>query len=438
VAFASDNFFVQPTLTDTGIFILILLQHLALAGAALALILTASKRFWIRLVLALFWASNPLLYTFAHCVGSESLSMICIIGLATAGLKILRNTSEPNWLTWYGFALLLWLCLLARHVNVLLVLLLPMAFLISAGLERLRFRPAVGRRNFRNGFVALLIGIACFGVAQNSLHQFCRSARLHYHSRIGFTFLWRLQFLNTLSPETRDAILAKAAARTRSPAAVKLFATLRGIFEERSEFRVGEVISSFRLALFPPGVGVNHDRFDKALNELAWAFLSPPTPEHLRVARADFAEARRAPLTEVPTFLFLTTSYFFDHADDMPQCRGLMTFRNSTAAQLEAMPSHHAFLRFWKGISYNQCAVAWLVIAIGSLLLNKRGDRALVAASSYGASLILIGLGTVAASCLMGDFLPRYNLPMWQLLLIALAILGGAIGDALSRNRPVR
>lgn len=434
----SESFFLHPKLTDTGIVILIVLQHLALASAALALILVASKRFWVRLALVAFWASNPLLYTFAHCVGSESLSMICVVGLAAVGLKVVRDAWESNWVTWYAFAVLLWLCLLARHVNVLLVLLVPMSFLISAGLERLRIRSAVGRRNLRNALLALLIGIVCFGVSQNSIREFCRSAKLRYHSRIGFTFLWRLQFLNTLPPAARTALLEKVAARTKSPEAEKLVVMLRRLLEERSEFHVAEVIRNVRSTLFPPGVSVNYDRFDKALNELAWAFFNPPSPEHLRAASADFTEARRTPLSEVTNFLFLTTTYIFKHGDEMPECRGLTTFRNSTAEQLEAIPSQHAFFRLWKGVSYNQCVVAWLVLLILSFLIRKRGNGALVSVCSYGASLTLIGLAMVASGCLIGELLPRYTLPMWQLLLISYVILGAAVGDALNNTRPVR
>jgi hypothetical protein len=312
-----------------------------------------------------------------------------------------------------------------------------MSFLILARLGRLCLLPVTKRVNLRNGLIALLIGLACFGVSQRSIQKFCRSAQLNYHSRIGFTFLWRLQFLNTLTPDSRMALLDRVAERTGSSQAKKLFAELRSLLAPGSEFRVPEVLAQFRSTLFPPGASMNFDRFDKALNELTWAFFNPPGPELLRAAGTDFTDARRAPVTEVTTFLFFTTSYFFAHADEMPDCKELVTFRNSSAAQLEEIPSRHAFFSFWKSVSYNQCAIGWLVIAITVLVLNRRGNRGLVVASSYGASLTVIGLTTVALGCLVGDFLPRYNLPMWELLLVAFVILGGALGDALTRKYPV-
>ena len=44
-----ENFFVHPRLTDPGIFLLILSQHLALDTALLALIVAITGRFWMRL-----------------------------------------------------------------------------------------------------------------------------------------------------------------------------------------------------------------------------------------------------------------------------------------------------------------------------------------------------------------------------------------------------
>ena len=107
------------------------------AAAAFYFILSISQFFWIRLALAVVWASNALFYTFAHCTGSESLSVIFVVLLVAKGLRLIRSRREPRWIDWYLFAIVLFLCLLSRHANVWLILLLPAAFILSWAHDRI-------------------------------------------------------------------------------------------------------------------------------------------------------------------------------------------------------------------------------------------------------------------------------------------------------------
>ena len=75
----NPGFFIQPTLNDSGVFLLLLSQHSALFCSTFYFIISSSRLFWVRLVLTAVWASNPLFYTFAYCVGSETLSMIFLL-----------------------------------------------------------------------------------------------------------------------------------------------------------------------------------------------------------------------------------------------------------------------------------------------------------------------------------------------------------------------
>ncbi len=77
--FPTPAFFIHPIQTDSGVFVLLLSQHLALCFAAFHLIAMTSRLFWVRLVLAVAWVANPLFYTFAHCVGSETLGLILLL-----------------------------------------------------------------------------------------------------------------------------------------------------------------------------------------------------------------------------------------------------------------------------------------------------------------------------------------------------------------------
>ncbi len=72
------RFIKHTQLTDSGVFALIFAQHAALWWAALFFINAVTTNLWSRLLLAIFFASHPLFYAFAHCIGSETLSMIII------------------------------------------------------------------------------------------------------------------------------------------------------------------------------------------------------------------------------------------------------------------------------------------------------------------------------------------------------------------------
>jgi hypothetical protein len=433
------NFFQHPTLTDTGIFLLVLMQHLALGGAALYLLLTIAKRFWVRAVLALFLACNPIFYTFAHCVGSESLSMILLLVLAAVGLRIVRSVEDPPWQWWYLFAILLCACLFTRHVNLLLVLVLP-GTLLGSGLFQfaLRLRGKAGRprcaRDLQCAVVALVIGFGCFGTAHFLSRKVCRFSRMPYHSRIGFTFLWRLQFLTSIPREARNAVLKEVAENARSEQTRKLIAVLREMLDEGSDISAAPLLRRAAPVLFP-GEARPYGELDAALNELAWAFLRARTRAHVHQAKIDFAAARRLPLSAVPEALFETTAYVLDHQkEDMSDTSNLVTFRNTTAERIIAIHSQHNYFRLWRNVSYNHLFLVNTGALALLVLLRKRIRQRVGPISIYGVALTGAGLVMMAVTCMVGSWGPRYTLPMSELIVISLLIFLGTLLDALGRR----
>jgi len=430
-------------LTDSGVWLLIVPQHLALCGAAFYFILTISQVFWVRLALALTWASNALFYTFAHCVGSETLSMILIVVVAARACRLIRSRCEPRWTDWYFFAIGLWLCLLSRHVNLWLTSVLPAAFLFSwawtrtASLFASGEREALwlrlsGKRYFRQAVIAIAIGIACFATANLLTDALARKTRLQPHSRIGFTFLWRLQFLKTLSPESRAALLERVSARTHSTEARKLIALLRQTHDDGAELSAGEFMRQAVPVLFPLEGVVQWKKLDEALNQMAFAFLLPPTPEHLRAARAELVAALRMPVTDISSFLFETTAYYFEHKNEMPACAELLTFRDWNAEQIRQIPFRHPYFELWRGLSYNKALLIWFLSLLFFFVVARRKKENAAAVSSLGISLMAVGLPMTATTCLLVEFLPRYGLPMWQLLLLSLYLFVGGALDLLA------
>jgi hypothetical protein len=406
-------------LTDTGVWLLIFGQHLALAGAAYYFISAISRSFWVRLILSLVWASCALFFTFAHCVGSESLSVILMIVVAAQGLRLITSDKGSSWKDWYLFAGALWLCLLSRQVNALLILLLPAAFLLS------------WRRTtiFRDATIALAIGISCLLVANSLPKQLARKTKLHPHSRLGHTFLFRLQFLHELSPAARTALLKKAITRTKSAEPRKLITLLEQMHDEQADTRPESFTQAAIPVLFPGATNVPWEKLDVALNEMASAFLLPPAPELLRATGKDLAAALKMPATDIIDNLFATTGYFFEHRDAMPGCAGLVTFRNSSAQAIARIPSEHPYFYLWRRVTANRAVVPWLITLTLLLLFARRNKEVSATIPPYAVALTAIGFLITIANSLLTEYLPRFVAPLWLLLILSFLLLAGSTAE---------
>jgi hypothetical protein len=428
-------------LTDSGVELLILAQHLALCGAAFYFIIAISKVFWIRLALALAWASNALFYTFAHCVGSETLGVILVVLLVGKGLRLIRSRDEPRWIDWYIFAVVLCLCLLSRHINGWLIFLLPVAFFLSPAQNRAasgtgpqRWWRWLGARNFRQAVLALAIGLACLATANLVTRGLARKTKAHIHSRIGYTFLWRLHFLKTLPPAARADLLQKVSARTHSNEAHQLVTLLEQTLAEGADLDTEPFTKRAIPLLFPNETIPPWEKLDLALNQMAYAFLLPPTPEHLQAARTDFITALEMPVTEVSSFLFETTAHYFEHKDQMPACAELATFRGTSAETINQIPVQRVYFQLWKGLTYDRAFVIWFASLVAFVAVARWRKVSVGPIIAFGIALTAIGLPMVASTCLLTEFLPRYVLPMWQLLLLSFCILAGSTANLLVRG----
>jgi hypothetical protein len=427
----------QPALTDSGIWLLIIGQHLALGIAIFCFIRAITNIFWIRLALALTWASNALFYTFAHCVGSETLGMIFIIVLALKALRLIQKGEEAGWTDWYVFAVILLLCLLSRDLNLGLVALLPAAFLISSALKMIakQSRRSRASADFRQAAIAIAVGIACIAIARSVPQGLARNSRLHPHSRLGFTFLWRLHFLSDLSADSRTALLRKVSAGTQSEDVRKLIALLGQMHDEKADLLNPGPFMERAIPLF--GGSLYWENLDRSLNKMAFAFLLPPTAPYLHAAKKDLVEALEMPPAEISAFLFASTTYYFKHKEDMPGCATLVTFRDTNADQIWSIPFQHVYFRLWQSLSYKKALAGWLVTLLAFIFASRRKLNS-TTVTAFGIALVAVGLFIVAATCLLDEFSPRFGLPMWQLLFLSLLLFVGMTADLLTERRSTR
>ena len=441
------SFFTHPVLTDTGVWLLLLFQHAALFCGALYFVTTVSQRFVVRLGLAALWALNPLFYVFAHCVGSETLSLILILILVTISLKIARQRGVVHWKRWLVFGLLLWLSALTRFNNSLLVVLLPLAFFFSIlqhfCLRALSRSPSHRRRhrllikdNLGKAALALCIVATSLLATYASLRGAASLAQTEYRSRLGFTFLWRLSFLADLPANKRHALLHRVSNRIASKDGRRVLSLLGRELNGVSRLDVLAFVHSPKLPLGPSNT--ESARFNDAFNSIARAFLWPPEKLYRQAVYADFRRYGQSTIPGVVSFLFETTAFYFhgSNAAGMAGLAPLVTYRDRDAADIYRLFDRHTYFHLGRYISYNVFLFIWLMILVlfvtvlsRSRLGRRHAGEALL---PYSTALSATGLLIVLATCLVGEWLPRYALPMWQLTILSAFALLGALADGIA------
>jgi hypothetical protein len=428
------SFLLHPTLTDTGVLILLLLQHLALGCSAFYLISLASRLFLVRLLLAGVSAANPLFYTFAHCVGSEALSVVLLLLFGATGLRIVSHGRAIPRMEWWLFGLLLWLCILTRHLNALLVILMPVTFLLVSayGLTVAAFTRSKwirrgqrlrARQGLQKAGVALAIGFSCIVLANISLRGLCYAAQIPYQFQAGASFLWRLKFLPTLPPEKADEFLDRVARDVSAPDVRKVISQLREAAHEATDWEATAFMREAQVSLFGPASKSQRELLP-VLNRMMLPFLWSPRDVFVTAVATDCEKARMATIPDITRSLFVHTIFYYSHREAMPGYATLVTFRDKSADEILGYYKRHSFFHHGKRLSYSFLWCLWLALIATLAVVTKKRSREM-AVVSYAAALTLVGLTIMLGNCLLVEFQPRYTLPMWELTIISMTVAFG-------------
>ena len=445
------SYFGHPLLTDSGVFLLVGSQHLALALSSFYVIAVTTRLLWVRFVIAVTWAANPLFYTLAHCVGGETLNMILVLFIGATGLRIIRHSHKVPKKQWLLFGILLWLCMLTRQINAVLAGLLPLTFVLlvlyrSTAVRFVGCQSCAGwngpryKQCFQKAIVAVAVGISSIVLANASLRTLCYAVKIPYHSVVGFAFLGRIKFLATLPDEERNQLLDKASKNANSADVKSLIFLLRNEFNGRAaSWDAGAFQNRARASLVPSeGDLTQQQRFYHALNGMVAAFLWPPSKILISAVATDFKRSQRITIPEVVAFVFVSSRFYFSHRDVMPQCASLITFRDKNADQIFGIFKSHSYFRHPKNVSYRAFSLVWIVLLAALFLIAKTHKRDIVEVASYATALIVIAILMMLANCVLAIFQPRYTLPMWELTLVSLSILfGGVMGTLSHRSHPL-
>lgn len=420
------RFFSEPRLTDSGVWLLIIAQHAGVVFASYCAIAAAARAMVLRVVLAGMWALNPLFYIFAHTVASEALSTILLLLIAAVGLRIVQQPARRKRL-WIVFALLLTASMLTRHINGVIAALLPLAFGLSAVL-RLLHRRGRSWHDLRYAAMATAVGLIAIFAVDATLRLASEAAGIRYHRRVGFSFLFRLNFLARLSPVEREPLLARAAAHARSVDVRRALDALRAMpVTSLSQFKPMTLLSAIRHRL-PAAVANSLDDTDEVLNETARSFLVAPSVPYVKAVVADVAQCARTTPTEIVGRLLLSTAIYFKQPETMPKCAGLVTFRATDRREFMSHIYKRRYFAVWKRAAYFRTLLA--TIAALAVVIGGAARRL----SSYAIALLLVGFLTVIGNSVVNEFQPRYALPMWELTIVALTILLPSAVSAVKRR----
>src|SRR6266436_3639899 len=180
-----------PELSDIGIHSLLVIQHLFLIYSLFFVVRTITNLFLLRLLFAVFFALTPWLYLFAQCVGTEAFSdpLVCLI--AGYGCICLRTPDSQGHRLIPFFSLLL-AAALTRHINLVLICLVPLAFVVPAiiwtVLPKETFSRVPATDEFHGWRKLLVYGSLGVGVAIASIgvqQAMCWMFRVPYRSTFG-------------------------------------------------------------------------------------------------------------------------------------------------------------------------------------------------------------------------------------------------------------
>ncbi len=386
-------------------------------------------------MLAVAWAANPLFYTFAHCVGSETLSMILLLLIGTVGLRIIRSRRNVPRKEWFLLGILVWLSILSRHINASLAGLMPLTFVLLGAYHSImvpfarsqllgRWRGLSAKLALQKAAVAFTIGISCIVLANASLLALCWAAQIPYYSTVGFTFLFRLKFLAELPPEKRNQLLDEVTKHTASADVKKLISLLRNAFPTQDpNWDVMAFMKKAQESLFTRQTDPRGQKFYFLLNRTEKAFLCPPNNILLTAVATDFKKSQETTIPNVVRQLFASTTFLLSVPKVMPAYASLWTFRGKSAAEIMAVFKKHAYFRRPKDFSYSAFLVLWVVNLALLIALARMAKENVAAVCSYTTALTVLGLFMMVANCVLNVFQPRYTLPMWELTIISASVL---------------
>ena len=415
--------FNRPTITDLGLYFLIIFQHLFLISSLFAVCIGLAKSWAIRFIVAAWFMICLPFYAFAHCVGSEAITPPLLLLTSLAGIQYLRTACRQRLSLFFVLAVL---CILDRHANGVIAGLVPLAIALTIG--GLTLRPFIRNQmpgswlgtNGRRLLVTTGVAIAALVAANSVVWIVCRFNKIPYRSRAGYAFVWRLNFFKDLPRKRQTIIIDQAESDLHDPA---LTAGLEKLKEMSGKglFAPDDICDAVMTALIRQGYKGQplHVTSDQKLNQLLVYFLHRPPPEFVQTVVNDVVSGMNLDPNVLVKDPFRCTDWLIQHRTE-PSFEALSGLR-TLAGDPDPLEKYAAEFRFWSFVPF-----WWLtgLVVAGSLFLGFAGrDPDDLCSAGYAMACAIIAMIAPIVSSIVVELLPRLMLPTLALLFFGVAVL---------------
>ncbi|MBV8378691.1 MAG: hypothetical protein JO279_16975 [Verrucomicrobia bacterium] len=430
-------------LSDTGIYTLLMVQHLFVILSLFFAVRTLSDHFPLRVLFAGFFALTPWVYVYANCIGSEAFSNPLVYLIAACGWNCLRTTDLNRGQVVIYFGLLL-AAALTRQINALLAAGLPLALLPLAARELIlrgsSTSLASGQIRYhytRRLLISVVIGVAAIASSVFVQQTMCWLCRVPFRSTFGETFMWRLSYLQGLPEQERTAFLARISAKAADPIMTEALDALNQSLDHGEKWTDMYLFYKIDEILLRSGWHEMQHRtwqIDRKLNRIATSVLLSGDPHFLHAVWTDFVRWPSFAQADLARTPFELTDWL---QTQLPiarygRLRGLASFQHEEG-NFVAVWKRTPYFHLFDGIPMLEMVYLTMTLS-GVALIGASRDGATAAGVSYAAGLAIVAILIALANCGCTFFAPRFYLPVYSVLQVAMLLSASLTGNVLIKR----
>ena len=423
-----QSLFQQQAPSLTGIFLLVVIQHLMLIAALTYTVLSVTRHRQLRGLFALLLSVVSANYAQVQCCGSEALSISAIFALTAAGFSILRDSTRVSWIV-YGIAL--FLAIGSRHINLLFAIFLPQTVILLGLTSKMGWcAPDKVMFRWRTFVTAILIGFSSLGLNLWVAHSMIAAVHDEYRSTLGRTLSDRIgAFLDTLSIGDRLRLAQELCAKTSDPAvrmAIELQAT-EGPFYKGT----GQTIADYLVSAHWPAAKIGAAR-DRIMLSATVRYLMTMHPALIAVIWRDFVKgAISADNSQIAMSPFRANVFCALDNIKRPEAWAPLAALPGTdlarATVTVDAASRDPYVNLGRNLPL--CCLILLAIVLSGIssIIHRHIPRTVL----IGCSALATGVAVFAATSVCVYYMERYTLPMLATALIAILAAGASLSEFL-------